>query len=402
MKKLFMVLAFAGVSVASMAQNDVVNKYSVATNSFWSNWFIQVGANWNWFIGSQEHEQGIDGDFGNAFDGFPTSGQRSHGGFSVAIGKWFTPGIGLRVKGMGIWGQRVRRVGFDYPASQVNSDSRGSAHYKFFAIDPAVLFNLSNMLLGYNPNRVWNFIPFAGADFTRNWTDNRNAIGITAGLLNEFNISKKFAINLELGWKYNEADKDGNPAVLLDATKRGWKSHDMTLYAEVGFTYNLGKASWDAVPDVDAIKAMYQAQIDALNSQLNDANAEIARLNNLIKNHKCPTNPGFKEFVNTPVSVFFNVNRTEIASQKDLVNVRALAKYAVDNKTGVLVTGYADSATGNAEHNQWLSEQRAETVAGELEDMGVSRSKIQTVGQGGVDTLSPIEFNRRATVQITE
>lgn len=393
MKKLFMVLAFAGVSVASMAQSDVVNKYSVATNSFWSNWFVQVGANWNWFIGSQEHGQ--DFDHTDMFDGFPLSGNRTSGGVSVAIGKWFTPGIGVRVKGAGLWGQRLG----NYRGS---GDQRESVHYKFFSIDPQVLFNLSNMLLGYNPNRVWNFIPFGGADFTRNWTDNRSAIGLSAGLLNEFNISKKFAINLELGAKYNEADKDGVDKVLLDPYRKGWKAHDVTLYAEVGFTYNLGRATWDAVPDVEAIKAMYQAQIDALNSQLNDANAEIARLNDIIKNHKCPTNPSLKEFVNTPVSVFFNLNRTEIASQKDLVNVRALAKYAVDNKTGVLVTGYADSATGNAEHNQWLSEQRAETVAGELEDMGVDRSKIRTVGEGGVDTLSPIEFNRRATVQITE
>ena len=33
-----MVLAFAGVSVATMAQTEApVEKYSVATNSFWSN-----------------------------------------------------------------------------------------------------------------------------------------------------------------------------------------------------------------------------------------------------------------------------------------------------------------------------------------------------------------------------
>ena len=393
MKKLFMVLAFAGVSVASMAQSDVVNKYSVATNSFWSNWFVQLGGNYSWFIGSQEH--GFNADKGL---GFP-NGDRSSVGVSVAIGKWFTPGIGVRVKGMGIWGYRLNYVTTPRGEGAIED---GSKHYKFYSIDPQVMFNLSNMLLGYNPNRVWNFIPFGGADFTRNWTRNRNSIGLSAGLLNEFNISKKFAINLELGAKYNEPDKDGISAVAKDKFRKGWKAHDCTLYAEIGFTYNLGRATWDAVPDVDAIKAMYQAQIDALNSQLNDANAEIARLNDIIKNHKCPTNPSLKEFVNTPVSVFFNLNRTEIASQKDLVNVRALAKYAVDNKTGVLVTGYADSATGNAEHNQWLSEQRAETVAGELEDMGVDRSKIRTVGLGGVDTLSPIEFNRRATVQITE
>ena len=42
MKKLLIVLLLAGASVASMAQeNDATEKYSVATNSFWSNWFIQ-------------------------------------------------------------------------------------------------------------------------------------------------------------------------------------------------------------------------------------------------------------------------------------------------------------------------------------------------------------------------
>lgn len=53
MKKFLMVLAFAGVSMAGFAQEEVpTQKYSVATNSFWSNWFVQVGANWNaWYSG---------------------------------------------------------------------------------------------------------------------------------------------------------------------------------------------------------------------------------------------------------------------------------------------------------------------------------------------------------------
>ena len=34
--------------------------------------------------------------------------------------------------------------------------------------------------------------------------------------------------------------------------------------------------------------------------------------------------------------------------------------------------------------------------------MGVENNKISTVGKGGVETLSPISFNRRATVQVAE
>ena len=68
----------------------------------------------------------------------------------------------------------------------------------------------------------------------------------------------------------------------------------------------------------------------------------------------------------------------------------------------MVVTGYADNATGKAEYNQALSEKRAATVADELVKMGVSRDNITTKGNGGVDELSPVSFNRRATVTVAE
>jgi outer membrane protein OmpA-like peptidoglycan-associated protein len=253
------------------------------------------------------------------------------------------------------------------------------------------------MLCGYNENRVWNFIPFVGGGIGRSMTINQYGMDLSAGILNEFRVSRHVAINLELGWIRSEGDVDGYDQVAGD---RGWVSHDNNLYAELGLTFNLGKATWNKVPDVDAIKALSQSQIDALNAQLNDANAENARLKNLLANQK-PAET-VKEFVATPVSVFFNLDKTNIASQKDLINVQAIAKYAKENNTKLNVNGYADSATGKADHNQWLSEQRAATVADELVKMGVSRDNITTKGNGGVDELSPISFNRRATVTVAE
>ena len=52
-----------GLSMGAMAQEttaDPTLKHSVATNSFWSNWFIQAGADWNAFYSNQEHGQGLD------------------------------------------------------------------------------------------------------------------------------------------------------------------------------------------------------------------------------------------------------------------------------------------------------------------------------------------------------
>ena len=312
---------------------------------------------------------------------------RSNPGASIAIGKWFTPGIGLRTKLSGIWGKAV------------TDDNNDGNCNKYWTLNEHVLFNLSNMLCGYNPNRVWNFIPFAGAGLTRSMSYNTYAMNYSIGILNTFRVSKHVGINLELGWDRMEDDGDG---IAVANGDRGWDSHDNKLYAEVGLTFNLGKASWDKTPDVDAIKALSQAQIDALNAQLNDANAENARLKKLLAEKKDEAPKTVKEFVGTPASVFFNINRYNIASKKDLVNVKGIADYAKENDANLLVTGYADSATGKPAYNQKLSEKRANAVADELVKMGVSRDKISTEAKGGVNDLSPISFNRRATVQVKD
>ena len=380
MKKLLIVLAMCGLTMGANAQEtttDPVLKYSVATNSFWSNWFIQVGADWNAYYSNEEHGQGLSRS--------PFKGFRAAPGFSVAVGKWFTPGLGLRTKFQGVWGR------------QVYDDVKHARH--MWTLNENVLFNLSNMLYGYNPERVWNFVPFLGGGINRNCSDNNYAMNLSFGVLNTFRVSNKVGINFELGWNYAEEDFDG---ISAGKGSRIWEGKDNRLYAEVGLTFNLGKATWEKTPDVDAIKALSQSQIDALNAQLNDANAENARLKSLLAEKKDEAPAAVKNYSNAPMSVFFNINKATVASRKDLVNVKGLADYAKENNANLVVTGYADSATGSAAYNQKLSERRAETVANELVKMGVSRDQITTEGKGGVKDLSPVSYNRRATVKIAD
>ena len=387
MRKLFIALAFAGFALGTQAQEATpVQKYSVATNSFWSNWFIQGGVDWSAWYSNEEHGLGLSHS--------PFKKFRSNPGASVAIGKWFTPGIGLRTKLQGIWGKAV------------TDDNNAGNGMKFWTLNEHVMFNMSNLLFGYNPNRVWNVIPFAGGGFSRNCKTNLYAMQLSVGLQSSWRLSNKMNVYVEGGWNCMEEDFDGYSTSSnfkgSESTLRGWEDKDNHLYAEVGLTFNLGKATWNKVPDVDALKAMYQSQLDALQGQLDDANAENARLKKLLSEQPKEAPKAVKDFVTTPVSVFFNINHTDIASQKDLVNVKAIAQYAKENGSKLNVTGYADSATGTPEINQKLSEGRAATVADELVKMGVDRANINTVGKGGVDELSPVSFNRRATVQVAE
>lgn len=389
MKKFVIGAALLGMSMTAFAQQaDPTMKYSVATNSFWSNWFIQVGGDYNIWYSNQEHGRRLDN--GGDFD-FLSKQRRSFGG-SVAIGKWFTPGIGLRTKLQGFNSKKIGAVGVT------------SQH--FWSLNEQIMFNLSNLFMGYNPERVWNISPFIGGGMARNMSANRYVMQLSAGINSSWRLCRNLDFYAEAGWNRMEDNFDGNEMAQLSNSHhgRGWEDKDNHLYAEIGLTFKLGKATWNKTPDVDAIKALSQSQIDALNSQLNDLNAENGKLRKELAEKPKTTvlTKSLKEFVATPISVFFNIGKIDVALLKDLVNVRALAKYAIENNSHILVTGYADSSTGTPAINQRLSEQRANTIVEELVKMGVNRSNIRTAAGGGVKMLEYPDYDRRATVQIVD
>lgn len=385
MKKLFYSLAVMCLSVSAVAAQGTTevptDKYRVATNSFWSNWFVSAGVDFNAAYVSET---------GNCNKN-PFSTDRGTFGFSVAVGKWFTPSIGLRTKFQGLWSKRVL--------------TRTDHHtYEYWNAHEDVMFNLSNMLFGYNENRVWNFIPYVGIGIARNMSDNNYDISYNGGLLNNFRISKRVQVFADLYATVIEGSFDAaNPDKWTEHKKDCEHHWDAMFGLNVGVTYNLGKTNWDKVPDVDALIAMNKEQMDALNVSLKDQQDENARLRDLLANQK-PTERVIDntKLVTTSQSVFFNINSSKIASRKDLVNVKEVAEYAKANNAKIRVTGYADSKTGNAQINQKLSEARANTVADELVKMGVSRDNIIVEAKGGVDTISPFSYNRRATVTLEQ
>lgn len=389
MRKFVIGAALLGMSMTAFAQQaDPTLKYSVATNSFWSNWFIQVGGDYNIWYSNQEHGRHLDN--GGDFD-FLSKQRRSFGG-SIAIGKWFTPGFGLRTKLQGFNSKKIGAVGVT------------SQH--FWSLNEHMMFNLSNLFMGYNPERVWNISPFIGGGMARNMSINRYVMQLSAGINSSWRLCRNLDLYAEAGWNRMEDNFDGNEMAQLSNSHhgRGWEDKDNHLYAEIGLTFKLGKATWNKTPDVDAIKALSQSQIDALNSQLNDLNAENGKLRKELAEKPKTTvlTKSLKEFVATPISVFFNIGKIDVALLKDLVNVRALAKYAIENNSHILVTGYADSSTGTPAINQRLSEQRANTIVEELVKMGVNRSNIRTAAGGGVKMLEYPDYDRRATVQIVD
>jgi OmpA-OmpF porin, OOP family len=395
MKKLMFALALVGLSTSVMAQENEIptQKYSVATNSFWANWFVQVGGQFNAAYTNEEK-------LGNKN---PFSSDRGTFGFEVAVGKWFTPVIGLRTKFQGLWSKAV-----------VNTDNHHA--YKYWGIQEDVMFNLSNMFCGYNEKRVWNIAPYVGIGYMQrieatDGASDRSSYrepSYNVGIYNSFRINRRLAAYLDV-WAlavegsfdaFNAQPDGSNDWRAAEKTySRYW---DKMVGVSVGLNVNLGKTiGWNKVPDVDALMAMNKEQLDALNASLKEQQDENARLRNLLANQKPKTETKtVKEFATTPVSVFFNINKSTIASRKDLVNVKELAQYAKDNNKKIVVTGYADSKTGTPAINEKLSKARANRVADEIVKMGVSRDNVIVEYKGGVNDVSPFSYNRRAVVKL--
>lgn len=387
-----MAIALVAMTMSATAQTTTEyptrSRLHVVTNSFWANWYLQLGFSANASYLSQE-QSGLNGN--------PFSTDRGNLGVDFAIGKWFTPGIGLRTKVQGMYANDFGNF----------SDVKGS---QLLNIHEDVMFNLNNLFCGYNEKRVWNISVYPGLGYAYNLDNKKGDYSFNFGIINTFRVHKHWNIFLDIWTAFTEGGTlDRFEGVYHSYEGRNkWTARywDKLVGATLGVTYNLGKCTWEVAPDVDALMAMNQEQLDALNAQLKAEQDENARLRDLLASHKCPkaetTVQTVKEVATTNASVFFNIGKSTIASRKDLVNVKEIAEYAAANGSKVVVTGYADSKTGSAQFNQGLSERRANAVAEELVKMGVNRDNIEVVAAGGVDTLAPFSYNRRATVKIAE
>ncbi|MBQ6209901.1 MAG: carboxypeptidase regulatory-like domain-containing protein [Prevotella sp.] len=188
------------------------------------------------------------------------------------------------------------------------------------------------------------------------------------------------------------------------ATNMDW-SNCWKLQVGIKYFFNDKIDDFDNSVRAKQPKALSQSQLDALNAQLKAKQDEINSLKSQLANQK-PEVKTVEKVVNktevlaAPVSVFFNIGEATVANPSDLQNVKDLVKLAKDNNKKIVITGYADSKTGNAEINNALSQKRAEAIADELVKMGVSRDNIKIVSEGGTDALTPNTYNRRAVVSI--
>lgn len=394
MKKILVLLAVAGVSSVAFAQNKSYNtgyenttgdKYEVVTNKFWDNWFMSAGAGAEFLIGNQDTRGSVKDRIS------PT--------FNVAVGKWFTPGIGLRLQYSGMEARGFTRDATNPyikgPVKQPRSADAYKQKFHYGNLHGDVLFNVSAMIAGYNPDRVYEFIPYLGAGFVHNYSSpKREAFAVNAGIINRFRLSSALDLNLELSAMGTENK--------FDAETGGKKDFDGVLAATVGLTYKFPTREFKKPQATRQL--ISEAELSEIRAKANALAAENANLKNELASK--PNAEVIEREVQivpamAPRSVFFTLGSANLSKQEEMnlgFFVDQLNEWPENTK--FKVTGYADSATGSKDLNKKLSEKRAQAVVDALVNTyKVDRNMFVVEGAGGVDKLIPPYLNRMVLIE---
>lgn len=360
MKKIFLLTVISLLSVSLFSQEKLIKP-----GKFGDNWFIQLQGGGSWTIS----EYYKDASFGDLI--------APH--VAVSVGKYFAPVAGMRAQ-VGGWQSRNHYAG-------VGQEYNFKAKYLQYSADG--LFNLTNAFLPYDRERTFNFIAIAGLSYVHGFKDSKVGLASThsvvprAGFQLDFRLTDAVNFNIEAIGNLMNDDFNG----LQQGTK-----YDGTINVLGGFTFKLGKSGWDTADYIDPMEvASLNDQINAQRAQLNDRDRLLADKNRQIDDYKMqlaqkPTvvekKVEHEETVMNAV-VVFKLGKSDLQDNQE-INIYNAAKFFQENPNlNVIVTGYADKATGNPTINQKLSERRAEAVAKILiEKYGISPSRITKQASG--------------------
>ena len=351
------------------------------TNRLCDNWFIGAGGGINILL-----NDGYDIKIGPSVD--------------ANFGKWFTPSIGMRAGYQGL----------DFYSVKDNTDARYG--YMYFHGD--FLWNMSNAVSGYKETRFWNLIPYLHAGFFRSYatgdgdfSDNEFAAG--AGLLHNLRLTDRLDIIIDMratmvnGRVHESSGTAVLPSVTAGlAVDLGWPNFVRT--SSVIGAIEAANAEKTAILEtaIIALEAA-NASLEAENQSLEKANSDLSRKVKNLKNRDIqymePDYTGMQ-----PITVYFPIGKAVLDEPElkhlDFYAGNIIEKVDMDPGIEITVMGSADSNTGTARRNGYLSEARGQYIMKILSEkygidinkMTVKTEIVKAKGNPAMDRAAVITF----------
>ena len=377
MKKLILSALMLTATMAGYAQETAAQNEQKGTTEFVfePHWFLQAQIGGQYTIGETS--------FGKLLS--PNA--------QIAIGRQFTPVVGARLA-LKAW---QGKMGWE---DKYNTPEKS---YSFTYFNPSldVMFDLSNAIAGFNPNRVASFGLLAGVGLNfrgkmnedkyntldahfkdpQFYNPNGNFVPLcenkSATMLNgkvgaflDFKLSDAIKLGLEATYsltshKYNlknEGGKDGS----------GTDSYVNLL---VGLKIALGKTYSTRFIPAPEPEIRY---VDKIVEKIVEVEKPAPVVEPLRRD------------------IFFEINKT-IIRDSETQKVKDIADYLNAHPTAkVMITGYADAGTGNDKINDRLAKGRADVVVKALkEQYGIAESRISFDSKGSrVQPFADNDSNR--------
>ena len=303
--------------------------------------------------------------------------------FNLSVGKLINPVWGVR--GM-VSGINTKLYSYIDAEGYTDANAGRELDKNYFTVRVDGLFNISNAIAGYNPDRKFEFYGFMGPalQFAKaevgGDSDLKALINGSVGLGAAYNINKNWALNLEVRGEVSESPFGDYSSTIANGFVGG----------TFGATYYFGGKKFVKVTN-EALLVAANGDIQKYKELLAAEQANLAAVKDELAKEKAKAPVEVVKEVETvvagPRAIFFTIGKSNIDA-KGMVNINLAADIMKANPdVKYVVNGYADKATGSAKTNQKLSEKRAEAVYKALIKAGVSESQVEWKGNGGQDNM---------------
>lgn len=281
--------------------------------------------------------------------------------------------------------------------------------------------NLMNAIGGYKGEpRLFEIEAVAGtgwlhAYYPKSIMDDGNSWATKVGLNFNFNLGDKKAWTLALkpAMLFN---MNGSPEANVLGYSAEYNVNHGYFELEAGVTYHFGNSN--GTHHFVIVRPYDQAEIDALNAQINDLRAQIdantansAALVNKLNDLKaqldaCNRRPAAVEKVvndlNNIYYVFFNFSSATVQANQQPNIAMVADQLKANSNAKVTVKGYA-SKDGSLSFNEKLAQRRADAVKKELvKRYGIDANRVNAEGQGIGSLFQENSWNRCAVCTIAE
>ncbi len=184
-KLVIILLLFKIFPVNAHQIDDHSDSASIVTGSFWDNWYGQIGADMNLTF--------LEGH--STKDVFPNGNSF---GINAAVGKWFSPEFGMRIKAT--WNNGIFKN--DHNSWLRPYGVPGENHRKggFVTFLGDVQLNFHNLFGIYHPNRKWNLIGTLRGGAYLDVGSGAGAPVLGVGIINTYKFSERWRLFADIGY----------------------------------------------------------------------------------------------------------------------------------------------------------------------------------------------------------